>query len=133
MIAILGRNEFNNWLQAALPDNRLGWVHVLYVDLPFPVSELEEVSNPTTAVPITPNENITVTATINSILNQVRTGPNMIAQQTGKLAVGTPVTAVARSQFNTWVKIKLPDGGTGWVSILFIDLNVSITTLPVEQ
>ncbi|VAW43586.1 hypothetical protein MNBD_CHLOROFLEXI01-3600, partial [hydrothermal vent metagenome] len=29
VVAILGRNEFNNWLQAALPDNSLGWLHVL--------------------------------------------------------------------------------------------------------
>jgi hypothetical protein len=132
-IAILGRNEFNNWLQAALPDNRLGWVHVLYVDLPFPVAELEVVSNPTTAVPITANENSIVTAAINSILNQVRTGPNMLAQRTGKLAVGTTVTAVARNQFNTWVQINLPDGGTGWISILFVDLDIPITTLPIAQ
>ncbi len=132
-IVILGRNEFNNWLQAALPDNRLGWVHVLYVDLPFPVAELEMVSNPTTAVPITSNENSIATVTISSILNQVRTGPNMLAQQTGKLAVGTAVTAVASNQFNTWVQINLPDGGTGWVSVLFIDLDVPITTLPMAQ
>ncbi|MCP5100678.1 MAG: SH3 domain-containing protein, partial [Chloroflexi bacterium] len=72
-IAILGRNEFNNWLQAALPDNRLGWVHVLYVELDFPIAELEVVHNPTTAVPLTADENITVTATINSSLNQIRT------------------------------------------------------------
>lgn len=130
-IAILGRNEFSNWLQAALPDNRLGWVHVLYVDLPFPAVELEVVSNPTTAVVISPGENVSVTATINSILNQIRAGPNMLAQPTGKLAVGTTVTAVARNQFNTWVQINLPDGGTGWVSVLFVDLNVPITTLPV--
>jgi uncharacterized protein YgiM (DUF1202 family) len=132
-IAILGRNEFTNWLQAVLPDNRLGWVHVLYVDLPFPAAELEMVSNPTTAVAITVDEAITVTATINSILNQVRAGPNMLAEQKGKLPVGTEVTAVARSLFNTWVQINLPNGGTGWVSVLFVDLNVPITTLPVER
>ena len=132
-IAILGRNEFNNWLQAALLDNRLGWVHVLYVDLPFPAAELEVVSNPTTAVLISDDENITVTATINSSLNQVRAGPNMLAEKTGNLLIGTEVTAVTRNQFNTWVQIILPDGGTGWVSILFVDLNVPITTLPVER
>ena len=132
-ITILGRNEFNNWLQAALPNNRLGWVHVLYVNLPFPVFELEIVNNPTTAVAINDNENITMTATINSSLNQIRTGPNILAAQTGKLTVGTEVTVVARSQFNTWVKINLPPGDIGWVSILFIDLNVPIMTLPVAQ
>lgn len=132
-IAILGRNEFNNWLQAALPDNRLGWVHVLYVELPFPVAELDVVNNPTTAVPLADDENVTFTATVNSRLNEIRTGPNMLAQKTGSLAVGTAVTAVTRSQFNTWIQVNLPNGDTGWISVLFVDLNVPITTLPVER
>ncbi len=133
VIAILGRNAFNNWLQAALPDNRLGWVHVLYVTLPFPVNELEIVENPTTAVSLSTDDNITITATINSNLNEIRTGPNMLAEKIGKLAIGTEVTAVTRSQFNTWVQVNLPDGGTGWVSVLFVDLNVPVTTLPMER
>ena len=91
------------------------------------------VNNPTTAVPVTEDENVTVTATINSRLNEIRTGPNMLAEKTGSLAIGTEETAVARSEFNTWIQVNLPNGGTGWVSILFVDLNVPITTLPVAQ
>jgi uncharacterized protein YgiM (DUF1202 family) len=94
---------------------------------------LEVVNNPTTAVPLTEAENVAVTATINSRLNEIRTGPNMLAEKTGSLAVGTEVTAVARSPFNTWIQVNLPNGDTGWISGLFVDLNVPITTLPVER
>ncbi len=133
VVAILGRNPFNNWLQAVLPDNRLGWLHVLYVDLPFPITELEVVSNPTTAVPLTADDTITVTVKINSSLNQIHSNPSILSENTGRLAKGTETTAVARNRFNNWVQINLPDGSTGWVSILFVDLNVPITTLTIEN
>lgn len=130
-VAILGRNAFNNWVQVVLPDNHLGWLHVLYVDLPFSINELEIVNNPTTAVSL--DDDTPVVATINSNLNEIRTEPNMLANKIGKLSIGTEVTAVLRSQFNTWILVELPDGGTGWVSILFVDLNVPITTLPADR
>ena len=133
VVAILGRNQFSNWLQAALPDNRLGWVHVLYVPLPFAINELEVVQNPTTAVDLTPAGELTVTATINSSLNETRTGPHMLAEKTGSLAIDTTVTAVARNQFNTWILIDLPSGNRGWVSVLFVDLNLPIEVLPVGE
>ncbi|MCP5096105.1 MAG: SH3 domain-containing protein, partial [Chloroflexi bacterium] len=78
-------------------------------------------------------ENITVTATINSSLNQIRTEPSMLSEQTGDLLIGVEVTAVARNQFNNWIQVTLPDGGSGWVSVLFVDLNVPITTLSVDR
>lgn len=128
-LPVLGRNEFNTWLQIVLPDNRLGWVSILYINAPFDIAELEVVNNPTTAIEVDASGNITPTAVVNSSLNQLRTGPNMMAPQNGSLPRNTTVTVLGRSQYNTWVLVNLPSGGTSWISTLYVDINVPVTSL----
>lgn len=128
-LPVIGRNQFNTWLQVALPDNRLGWVSILYILAPFDIGQLDIVTNPTTAVDVTASGTITPTATVNSTLNEIRSGPNMMFPKTGSLPRNTTVDIIGRSQYNTWLLITLPSGQTGWISTLYVDTNVPVSTL----
>lgn len=134
VLPILGRNRFNNWLQIGLPDGRLGWVSVLYVQLPegLTLDQFAEVSNPTVALSGTPGENEEPSGTIDSAANVVRSGPNYFAEEIIRLPVGTKVTPIGRNQFSHYVEIEMADGRTGWVGVLFIEMNVPVEALPLS-
>ena len=135
-LPIIGRNRFSHWLQVELPDQRLGWVSALYVTLPEGVliTDFDVVDNPTTAVEIDQESaDAELSGTINSRLNVIRAEPSYLAERLTSLAVGTEVEPVGRNQFNNWVEILLPDGSSGWVGVLFIDLNAPVTALPATD
>lgn len=133
VLPIVGRNRFNNWLQVELPDKSLGWVSILYITLPDDrsINDFDEVSNPTTAVTLDGESAAGEPfGKINSRLNVIRTEPSYLAPKIKSLAPGTEVVPTGRNAFNNWVQITLPDGSSGWVGVLFIDLNVPVTALP---
>ena len=133
-VAVLGRNRFNTWLQVALPDGRLGWVSVLYVSLPadFLVADFEIVANPTTAVPLDAEGGpFRIVGSVNSHFNIMRTLPNYLSDPIPSLARNTEVQVVGRNSFSNWIEIELPDGGTGWISVVFLTLDVPVSALPI--
>ena len=134
-LPILGRNRFNNWLQIGLPDGRLGWVSVLYVQLPegLTIDQFDEVSNPTVALDDTPGAEEAPSGQIDSSANVVRTEPNYFSDQITRLPVGALVTPIGRNKFSHYVEIELDDGRTGWIGVLFIDMNVPIESLPITE
>jgi hypothetical protein len=65
-----------------------------------------------------------------SALN-VRSGPGLEFESFTHLLNGQEVTPVGRDPFTVWIQIRLPDGGTGWVSGRYLSSATPLSTLPV--
>jgi uncharacterized protein YgiM (DUF1202 family) len=80
------------------------------------------------ALPALYDEPFAVVAT--GALN-VRTGPGVAYPATAVVYGGQVVGLVGRSGFNSWVKIRLYSGHEGWANSYYLNMSVSISTLPV--
>lgn len=105
-------------LQANLPDTLPGQnVTVLL----FGDVELENAGTPP---PVTLN--VSAGSNIN-----VRSGPGTNNSVLRGLSSGATVTAEGRNNAGDWVRIQLPDGGTGWVSAPLVTIDGDVMALAV--
>ncbi len=121
------RNGDATWVQVALPNGTTGWVSALYVRTSVPVSSLTPVTGTT---PQPPPPSGAMGTVITGALN-VRTGPGVEFLAFTTINNGATVRLLGRNAAGTWVKIILNDGRQGWVNASFLNLNVSVGTLPV--
>lgn len=63
----------------------------------------------------------------------VRSGPGPGYSSITTLQNGELVTLLARDSRGAWLKVGLPAGGTGWVSSLYIETSIRISTLPIAS
>ncbi|HIC88051.1 MAG TPA: hypothetical protein EYP04_01420, partial [Anaerolineae bacterium] len=63
----------------------------------------------------------------------VRGGPGTDYEIVGKVYHGDQLTIEGRDQADMWLKVAIPDGGSGWVSREYMDTSAAITSIPVIQ
>lgn len=74
----------------------------------------------------------TPTATITAPVLNVRSGPSPGYPVVTTVTKGTVVTLLARDSASSWVRVKLANGTTGWITTFYITASVPVATLPVE-
>lgn len=60
----------------------------------------------------------------------LRQAPSPFAPVITELAGRTPLTVIGRSANNMWLKVET-DGQTGWVSVSYLDVYISLANVPV--
>ena len=133
VLPAVGRSADDEWVQVTLPDNQRAWVFRSAVNVSSNIDSAPVVGEETPAAATTPAAtNGAATATINTLLgSNARPQPSNDAEPLETLALGTELTATARSADNLWLQVQLADGTTGWILADTADLSVDIATLPV--
>lgn len=72
------------------------------------------------------------TATVTSYGLNVRSGPGPSYSRITAVTGGTVLTMYARNPNSDWVRVQIPDGRVGWVSVYFIAPSIPIVNLPIE-
>lgn len=73
-----------------------------------------------------------VTATINTGLLNVRSGPSVANAVLTQVRDGETYSVIGRNGAGTWVQIS-GSGFTGWVNVSYVTLSAAANTLPVTQ
>lgn len=150
-----------DWIQIALPDQRLAWVAAEFVQrrsetvlieeanrrraaVGLPLLAVPEGAAPleegpgvepgdavTTTPPIAAPVAISVTINITAGLN-AREAPDLGGTVVQLLAGNTTYSAFARTEDNQWVQILLPDGRLAWVATQFVTLGGDLQSLSTE-
>lgn len=124
-VALIGRTSNNVWVNIQV-GNQTGWVNGSYITPNVAISSL-----PLTAVPAQPDPAVPVAP--NALLS-LRAGPSYSDSVVGHVFQGQRVTAVARNSNNLWIKIRINETGLlGWIPASNVQLNITITNLPVES
>ncbi len=129
LISIEGRNTDASWLQLRLADNRIGWISALYVTPNLAITALPITNQ---AQPVAGGLAATAIITGTQVLN-VRSGPDAAATVSTTLTAGQTVLLQGRNTDATWLQVRLPDGQLGWISSLYVQPTITVTTLPVAS
>jgi len=153
-VNVLGRDEMGDWVKVGLDSGAEGWVAAEFVDVgdnlkAVPVITPEPIATPTTELtptampsPTVPPEATaaptpvpTVTVPIASRTTggglRMRSGPGTDYEVLTFLAEGQEVNVLGRDETGEWLKISLDSGEEGWVAAEFVDVDVSVETLPI--
>lgn len=133
VLPAVGRSADDEWVQVTLPDSQRAWIFRSAVNVSSNIDSAPVVGEETPAAATTPAATDgAATATINTLLgSNARPQPSNDAEPLETLALGTALTATARSADNLWLQVQLADGTTGWILASTADLSVDIATLPV--
>jgi hypothetical protein len=100
---------------------------------------------PTTAVtyretpaprqPISPQTSfIPPDAVVTSIMSlRLRSGPGQQFESLGSYEPGTALEVTGRNSAGTWLRVRMRNGRTGWMSKEYLQVNISLDNLPVEN
>lgn len=122
-----GRLESGDWLQVATDGGYKGWVMTQYVDLG---ANLEDV-------PIVGAQLITVDSVFGGEVIaegdglRMRDIPSLYGSVLANLDSFTPVSIIGRTDDNTWLQIRTPDGGEGWVWAAYLRVRADLASIPV--
>jgi hypothetical protein len=102
-----------------------------------PPPTLTPTSLPTSTPPPTPTPTSLPTPTpqpdgvVNVEALNLRAGPGTAYDKEGLLRQGDELDVVARTAAGDWLTVIAPDGSEGWVSAVYVDLNISADNIPV--
>jgi hypothetical protein len=71
-------------------------------------------------------------ATVDSAGLNMRAGPGRDYESLGAYERGTRVEVLAQDEAGEWLKVKTPDGKTGWMSARFLVVEGGLAGVPVE-
>jgi N-acetylmuramoyl-L-alanine amidase len=134
-VTLEGRDANGAWLQARLPDNRLGWVSSAFISPNLQIATLPVASQ--TVAPVTPTVSasgfggLAIGAVVNATLLNVRNGPGLNFTILDTLPLSRTVVLEGRNAAGSWLQVRLPDGRLGWVSGAFMNANLDVANLPV--
>jgi hypothetical protein len=95
-----------------------------------PTPTPEPTPTPTKEVEISWAESEAVVT--NSLLN-MRAGPGTNYERVGQVRQGTRLKILGKNAAGTWIKTETPDGTVAWVILTYVDVNVSLETIPVAE
>jgi uncharacterized protein DUF2726/SH3 domain-containing protein len=72
-------------------------------------------------------------ATVNSAGLNMRSGPGRDNDSLGAYERGTRVEVLAKDEAGEWLKVRTPDGKTGWMSVSFLVVEGGLDDVPVER
>lgn len=129
-VPVYGRNLYNNWVLVQMADGRFGWISILYAELPYDISDLPDLSVAWQPKPMVDATTTALYVVRDSVLARLYDQPNILAERGVLLPEETPVLALGRDHFGNWIYVRLEDGTEGWVSILYIQADFHIKSLP---
>jgi uncharacterized protein YgiM (DUF1202 family) len=139
VVPAVGRSADNAWIQVTLPNNQLAWVFREVVNVSSNIDTtpvvgadgaiIEPAPQATTPAADEPGE---PTLTVKSLLGaNIRVAPDSESETIDTVSLGASFPAIGRSEDGTWIQVRLPDGGAGWLLASTAELNVDVATLPV--
>ena len=102
---------------------------------PTPAATATRIPSPTPAPALptnTPTARTPVGAVNVEVLN-LRGGPDTTYGIRAKLMTGEKLNLLGRNELGTWLAVSTLDGATGWVAAEYVDIDVMILDLPVEE
>jgi hypothetical protein len=106
-----------------------------------PTPTPEPTVTPTATVTLTPSATPTNTATptptfpadaiVDARTLNLRAGPNTLHPIVEVLGLGTPVAVSGQSQDGTWLAVRSPADGRGWLNAHFVRLRKDRSSIPV--
>lgn len=118
---LIGRNFDTTWLEIILGNGVRGWVNANFITTSYPIGTLPNTSGSYVAQP---------TATVTASHLNVRYGPGVGFAAFTVINQGQQVQLIGRDATSTWVKVRLPGGGEGWVNAKYLATSVPVSSLP---
>ena len=136
VVSLTGRNGAITWLQVRRANGQQGWALASFVvasaahisALPI-LDDVPPSPIPPTPTPLPPSGESFGIVTAYQL--NVRSGPSVSYNLSGKLNREQVVNLVGRNATSTWLQIRLPDNFEGWVSARYIWSEMPIYTLPI--
>jgi len=122
-VTLLGRNDAATWIKARLPGGLEGWIGAYLLNANVAISDLPVVG----AAPPPP----AATGWVSAYALNVRSGPGVGYSVLTAIPWGTNVSLLGRNSVATWVKVRLGSGLEGWVNPSYLEINISVASLPV--
>lgn len=123
-VALLGRNSNSSWVNIRMSGGQEGWVNASFLTPNVSISSLPVVPSPAEpepAVPVAPGAQLSL-----------RSGPSLSDTVIGYVFQGQRVQAIGRNDSSTWVKVRILETGLeGWISAAYVQVDVTISSLPV--
>jgi len=89
---------------------------------------------PTARQSISPQSSLPPTAVVTSMMPlRLRSGPGQQFVSLSAYEPGTAVELVGRNPASTWLRVRTPNGRTGWMAKEYLQVNISLDDLPVEN
>ena len=120
-VAVIGRFTDNAWVKIRLTNGQEGWVNSFYLIMSVPVYDLPVIGIP---------QELTL-ATVTAPAVNVRTGPGLDYPSIAIQYQGQVVRMIGWAGAGTWVKVRLGNGVEGWINSTVLQVNMSISDLPV--
>lgn len=137
-LIVQGRTADSFWLKVRTLDAQEGWVAAGYVDLngdiaSFPVltADAPVVTDATPVATAAPEIAPGGDAFVKALALNLRAAPSTRGAILVQLPNKTPLTLLARNATNTWLKVDAA-GQQGWVAASYVQINVDLSTIPVE-
>ena len=122
-----GRLENGDWLQVATEGGYKGWVMTQFVDLGGNLEDVVVVG--ARVITIESAFGGEVIAEGDGL--RMRDIPSLYGTVLANLDSFTPVGIVGRTEDNSWLEIRTPDGGEGWVWGAYLRVRADLTDVPV--
>lgn len=111
-----------------------GWIPVrmeYYENRDYAVAQLSWTPAAGAIAPAAPPVNGTNSGVVTAYWLNVRSGPGVSYGRITTIGRGTIVTLTHRDSANTWVRVILPNGATGWVHSYYLSKQVPVSSLPL--
>jgi uncharacterized protein YgiM (DUF1202 family) len=127
-VTLLARNDVTSWMQVATANGSQGWVYAPLLQTTYALSNLPVAGG----VPTTPsNTGPVATVSTGVYALNVLSGPGSTFGVITAIQRGSQVSLIGRDAFNTWFKVRLPNGTEGWASANYLNTSYTIANLPV--
>jgi cell wall-associated NlpC family hydrolase len=107
--------RYNDWFQVQTAEGQVGWVLSQYLTIAQGVTDRVEI------IASVPSPNPALRGRTSERNVNLRGGPGIAYPQVGRLGAGEQLDLLGRYQ--DWLKIRTPDGASGWISNELVDVS----------
>lgn len=121
VVTLLARNSDSSWVKVQTVTGLQGWVSTAYIQTAITISSLPEIATPS----------LNAVGWINTGAANMRSGPSLEFTSIATVGLGTSVTLIGRNSSGSWLNVQLANGTKGWINASLLDVNTTISTLPI--